>query len=1035
MNKRTLWVLITCTALLTLAVPGAGGAVAAHGQQPRISSLAPAGAASLQDDAAESRPLEELLTPDGRLDLNTAYSGALDPTGWRMTYGDDNAPVFERADAVSSLPAPVGLWESAWGLNSNVNVIAIAGNSVYVGGYFTDAGGNANADYIAQWNGNTWYALGSGLDNTVYDIEVVGADVYVGGYFTNAGGDTNADHIARWDGSAWHNVGGGVSDYVYAIESVGADVYVGGGFLNAGGDANADYVAVWHNASWFPLRPGFASGVNGAVYALESVGPNVYVGGDFTMANGDTHAAHIARWNITDWNWYALGDGLNNKVYAIETVGANVYVGGFFTGAGGNAQANYIARWDGAAWQPLSTLASNVLTNWVGCILSVGPSLYVGGGFTNAGGNADADYIARWDGAAWSPLVETGGGGLNGNVLTMDVMGGALYVGGAFTQVDGMTGRMARWNTTPATPAWNGLSNGLKTVEGYGYGVETIVVSGSDVYVGGGFQNAGGNPAADNIARWDGSSWHDVGGGISGTVYDIVVEGPNVYVVGSFQKAGGVVVNHVARWDGVAWHALGEGVNNTALTIAVEGPDVYVGGEFDHAGGDAVGFVARWNGSFWLPLGKGLDGSVRTIAIEGPYVYAGGNFHFSDTTLVNYIARWNGVSWQPLAGGLDGSVDTIVVKGTYVYVGGSFQNAGAIQVKHIARWNGFAWQAVGNGLDGNVATIAVEGSYVYVGGFFNHADSISVSNIARWDGILWNNMSGGLNDFVSAITPVGPDIYVGGFFADAGGDVNIDLVARYGRREMRKILFDEAHDEENTIDWSRAQQMNPDHPEWIYFGKLAAKLGDEFTFTRNTSASLTSDLLANYDALLLASPLTAFSTAEQLAIQDYITRGGGVLVLGSCGNDHPANSFLSPYGLQFNIHCIFSPIPNWTGDFDVTGFANHPAVMGVTRYAVNWGQHLVVYSPADILAWTGSNTWEDSDWSDSYNSGDRTGMFSMAASYGVNCKRVAALSDNDFQDDAFDYRGNDVLMRALLRWTTGGAACPVSTISLPLIVR
>ena len=40
------------------------------------------------------------------------------------------------------------------------------------------------------------------MGNTARAIAAAGPDVYVGGAFTNAGGDTDADYIARW-GPAW----------------------------------------------------------------------------------------------------------------------------------------------------------------------------------------------------------------------------------------------------------------------------------------------------------------------------------------------------------------------------------------------------------------------------------------------------------------------------------------------------------------------------------------------------------------------------------------------------------------------------------------------------------------------------------------------------------------------------------------------------------------------------------------------------------------------------------------------------------------
>src|SRR5690606_28862691 len=43
------------------------------------------------------RPLEELLTAEGTLDLSTGFSDSLDPTGWQLSLGSDGAPRFVRA--------------------------------------------------------------------------------------------------------------------------------------------------------------------------------------------------------------------------------------------------------------------------------------------------------------------------------------------------------------------------------------------------------------------------------------------------------------------------------------------------------------------------------------------------------------------------------------------------------------------------------------------------------------------------------------------------------------------------------------------------------------------------------------------------------------------------------------------------------------------------------------------------------------------------------------------------------------------------
>ena len=64
---------------------------------------------------------------------------------------------------------------------------------MYVGGGFTSV---ANAYYIARWDGSQWHPLRSGINNTVFEIAVSGTDMYVGGDFSNAGGNPYADFIA-----------------------------------------------------------------------------------------------------------------------------------------------------------------------------------------------------------------------------------------------------------------------------------------------------------------------------------------------------------------------------------------------------------------------------------------------------------------------------------------------------------------------------------------------------------------------------------------------------------------------------------------------------------------------------------------------------------------------------------------------------------------------------------------------------------------------------------------------------------------------
>src|SRR5712664_631901 len=54
-----------------------------------------------------------------------------------------------------------------------------------------------------------------------------GHELYAGGYLTSAG-DVPVRNIAKWDGTNWSALGSGVNGYVFAIATLGPEVFVGG---------------------------------------------------------------------------------------------------------------------------------------------------------------------------------------------------------------------------------------------------------------------------------------------------------------------------------------------------------------------------------------------------------------------------------------------------------------------------------------------------------------------------------------------------------------------------------------------------------------------------------------------------------------------------------------------------------------------------------------------------------------------------------------------------------------------------------------
>ncbi len=75
----------------------------------------------------------------------------------------------------------------------------------------------------------------------------------------------------------------------------------------------------------------------------------------------------------------------------------------------------------------------------------------------------------------------------------------------------------------------------------------------------------------------------------------IVDPSGNLYVGGSFTSAGGVTVNNIAKWNGTSWSAIGGGVNGNVNTLHIDSSgNIYAGGDFTQAGGITVNKIAKW---------------------------------------------------------------------------------------------------------------------------------------------------------------------------------------------------------------------------------------------------------------------------------------------------------------------------------------------------------------------------------------------------------------------------------------------------------
>jgi len=309
----------------------------------------------------------------------------------------------------------------------------------------------------------------------------------------------------------------------------------------------------------------------------------------------------------------------------------------------------------------------------------------------------------------------------------------------------------------------------------------------------------GGGQYVNGIAKWDGSRWSALGGGLQ-EVYALAVyddgSGSALYAAGAFTVAGGAPGNRIAKWNGSSWSPLLGGLNSGnvyALGVFNDGTGsaLYAGGQFTTAGIVSANHIARWNGTSWSALGSGVGAPnefVASMAVfddgTGSALYVGGQFGTAGGVLANSIARWSGATWSDVAGGatLGGPPGWVYALTTYndgsgqtLVAGGSFNMAGTNATHNIARWNGSAWLGFNSGV-GNLGGDAIRalsvfdsgsGTKLYAGGRFGLAGGVSAYNFAAWDGSTWNAPPGlGPDVFALAVSGIGSGsrLFVGSTF-------------------------------------------------------------------------------------------------------------------------------------------------------------------------------------------------------------------------------------------------------------------------------
>jgi hypothetical protein len=173
-------------------------------------------------------------------------------------------------------------------------------------------------------------------------------------------------------------------------------------------------------------------------------------------------------------------------------------------------------------------------------------------------------------------------------------------------------------------------------------------------------------------------------------VQSLVVSGSNVYAAGFFTSIGGQIRNHIGAVDvstglATAWNPW---ASNRVFTLAVKDSTVYAGGEFTSIGGQNRSRIAALNATTGLATAwnPGADSYVDAIAVVGSTVYVGGRYSAIGGEDRSYAAALNASTglttpWDPKA---NARVATLAVSGQTVYACGAFTHIGGQSAQGFA---------------------------------------------------------------------------------------------------------------------------------------------------------------------------------------------------------------------------------------------------------------------------------------------------------------------------------------------------------------
>lgn len=565
--------------------------------------------------------------------------------------------------------------------------------------------------------------------------------LYIGGKFRFAGKytgsfiavDTTSGNLVAQP--TWPKVNGEVT---FSIPDGSGGIFIGGTFSKVGDSVRGNFAQINASGQVTSLNFNFQLGLGaflsskGIVTCAVVYNGILYVGGSFVTVNSTARnrlvAINLSTNTITSWNPGVGGMYVN----AMVTDGTNLYVAGDISSIGSFSKNNIgsivLSTGTVNTWSPnanptsnggiyamdysdgylyflyknLSTvnrvgttssviLSSSIANNQLRAIKVIDDKIYVGGYFTNIGGQ-NRNRIAALDTAtfavkSWNPNI--GGGSVH------DIKyNNGLFVAGDFNYVGGVSKRyLAKIDTA------TGLASSLSILINPASIIKTVLPIGSSVFIGGNFATVNGkyrnNLAAINLKSNELSNWDNT---TNGEVFDILIDSGSIYVAGWFSTINGLSRQGVAKMNITNnvlanWNPL-NGTTATGYILYNHGADIFVGGNLSVYGTiNHYGIIKadKINGIIdnWAPATFNI-GEVRDIKISGNNLYLAGNLATTSNSncllikhnLVSGLSSF--ITGTPIGSYQSNAVHLLDNK---VYIGGTISNVSGFTRTNIAAFD------------------------------------------------------------------------------------------------------------------------------------------------------------------------------------------------------------------------------------------------------------------------------------------------------------------------------------------------------------